>query len=118
MTIALNNIPSINLTDSAVNRFKELLENSEVNHVITLTVTGTGCNGFSYKLDIQNKDSLSEDFLQIYSYGNTGFYVDGGITQLVEDLTIDYVRDGFNQHFKFTNPKETARCGCGNSFTV
>ena len=37
-------------------------------------------------------------------------YIDG--TQL------DFVREGLNEGFKFHNPREKDRCGCGESFRV
>ena len=37
-------------------------------------------------------------------------YIDG--TQL------DFVREGLNEGFKFNNPNERDRCGCGESFRV
>ena len=37
-------------------------------------------------------------------------YIDG--TQL------DFVREGLNEGFKFINPNERDRCGCGESFRI
>jgi iron-sulfur cluster assembly protein len=37
-------------------------------------------------------------------------YIDG--TQL------DFVREGLNEGFRFSNPNERDRCGCGESFRV
>ena len=37
-------------------------------------------------------------------------YIDG--TQL------DFVREGLNEGFKFSNPNERDRCGCGESFRI
>ena len=31
---------------------------------------------------------------------------------------LDYVKEGLNEGFKFINPNEKARCGCGESFSV
>jgi iron-sulfur cluster assembly protein len=31
---------------------------------------------------------------------------------------MEYKRQGLNEGFDFVNPKEKARCGCGESFTV
>jgi iron-sulfur cluster assembly protein len=36
----------------------------------------------------------------------------------LDGVEIDYVRKGLNEGFEFNNPKEKARCGCGESFTV
>jgi iron-sulfur cluster assembly protein len=31
---------------------------------------------------------------------------------------MDFVQDKLGAAFKFTNPNESGRCGCGESFTV
>ena len=36
----------------------------------------------------------------------------------LKGMTIDYVREGLNEGFKFNNPNERDRCGCGESFRV
>jgi iron-sulfur cluster assembly protein len=33
-------------------------------------------------------------------------------------MKMDWVRKGLNEGFDFINPKEAARCGCGESFTI
>jgi len=37
---------------------------------------------------------------------------------IVDNLTVDYVRNGLNEGFEFRNPNERDRCGCGESFRV
>jgi iron-sulfur cluster assembly protein len=57
--------------------------------------------------------------------GSTSFRQDG-YTIIVdnkdlvylEDITVDYVRQGLNEGFEFANPLEKYRCGCGESFRV
>jgi iron-sulfur cluster assembly protein len=36
----------------------------------------------------------------------------------VNGMTLDYKREGLNEGFKFLNPNERDRCGCGESFRV
>ena len=36
----------------------------------------------------------------------------------IDGTTVDYVREGLNQIFKFNNPKAQHACGCGESFGV
>ena len=38
--------------------------------------------------------------------------------QLAASLLIARVREGLNEGFKFHNPREKDRCGCGESFRV
>ena len=41
-----------------------------------------------------------------------------GIQALYSVGTIGIVREGLNEGFKFSNPREKDRCGCGESFRV
>ena len=36
----------------------------------------------------------------------------------INGTQLDFVREGLNEGFKFINPNERDRCGCGESFRV
>jgi iron-sulfur cluster assembly protein len=36
----------------------------------------------------------------------------------IDGTELDFVREGLNEGFKFNNPNERDRCGCGESFRV
>ena len=36
----------------------------------------------------------------------------------IDGTELDFVREGLNEGFKFHNPREKDRCGCGESFRV
>jgi iron-sulfur cluster assembly protein len=36
----------------------------------------------------------------------------------IDGTELDFVRDGLNEGFRFNNPNERDRCGCGESFRV
>ena len=36
----------------------------------------------------------------------------------LQNMTVDYVRQGLNEGFEFSNPNERDRCGCGISFRI
>ena len=36
----------------------------------------------------------------------------------LDGTELDFVREGLNEGFKFHNPREKDRCGCGESFRV
>ena len=57
-----------------------------------------------------------EDIIQQFD----GFrvFIDPKSYVYVEGCEIDYKYEGLNEGFEFYNPKEKARCGCGESFTV
>ncbi|MXX98564.1 MAG: iron-sulfur cluster assembly accessory protein, partial [Gammaproteobacteria bacterium] len=36
----------------------------------------------------------------------------------LDGTELDFVKEGLNEGFKFTNPNEKGRCGCGESFSI
>lgn len=36
----------------------------------------------------------------------------------LQGMIVDYVRQGLNEGFEFSNPNERDRCGCGSSFRI
>ena len=44
--------------------------------------------------------------------------VDAKSLPMVDGTQLDWVREGLNEGFKFNNPNERDRCGCGESFRV
>ena len=36
----------------------------------------------------------------------------------LEGTELDFVREGLNEGFRFNNPNEKNRCGCGESFNI
>ena len=84
---------------------------------ITIGIQTTGCSGLAYTLeyaDMCNIDRGVTDFVQ------AGFciQVKNEHLAIVDGMTIDYMRQGLNEGFEFTNANETDRCGCGESFRI
>ena len=56
----------------------------------------------------------------VTNYAQSNFVVLVGAKDDVylKGTVVDYVREGLNEGFKFSNPNERDRCGCGESFRV
>ena len=82
---------------------------------IRLGVRTTGCSGLAYVLEYIDKVN-SDDM----AFEQDGFVIviDPKSSVYLEGLEVDYVRQGLNEGFEFTNPLEKDRCGCGESFRV
>ena len=46
------------------------------------------------------------------------FIIDPSAVMFLLGSTIDWKEEKFKRGFTFENPNETARCGCGESFTT
>jgi iron-sulfur cluster assembly protein len=82
---------------------------------IRVGVRTTGCSGLAYVLEY-----VDETWSGSTSFRQDGFsiVVDNKDLPVVDNLEIDYVRQGLNEGFEFRNPLEKDRCGCGESFRI
>ena len=82
---------------------------------IRIGVRTTGCSGLAYVLEYVDTPMESDVLFE-----SDGFKiaVDPRDLPIVDNLTVDYVRNGLNEGFEFRNPNERDRCGCGESFRV
>jgi iron-sulfur cluster assembly protein len=83
---------------------------------LRLSVKKTGCSGLAYVVDMvftALENDLVFPLAEPYQ-----LYVDKGSYPYLKGMTIDYVKQGFNSKFVFTNPNQSGECGCGESFTV
>jgi iron-sulfur cluster assembly protein len=82
---------------------------------VRLGVKTTGCSGLAYKLEYAD-DFTPEDV--IFEGHGVKVLVDPKSLPYIDGTELDFVREGLNEGFKFNNPNEKDRCGCGESFNV
>ncbi len=101
----------IEITDEAITKLLEKKTQERFNY-IRLGITGGGCAGFEYVFDsVVNKDD--DDI--VVDFGELKFVVNKLSVPYINGMTLDWVREGLNEVFKFINPKEKDSCGCGVS---
>lgn len=105
----------ITLTATAAERVNKFLANRGKGMGLRLGVKTNGCSGMAYVMEFV--DELQEDDAVFESNG-VKVIVDPKALVYLDGTEVDYAREGLNEGFKFTNPNEKARCGCGESFTV
>jgi len=106
----------ITLTDAAKNRVREIISNSKKNCIgIRIGIDNTGCSGHSYKIDYAENKKVSDE---VISLDDIKIFIDASATMYILGSKIDYVDNGMESGFIFTNPNEKGRCGCGESFSV
>ena len=106
----------ISFTDIARNKIKRLLE-KRGGAGIRLAVKTTGCSGLAYVLEYIDEHT-SDDTTINYAQPEFVVIVDKRHEVYLSGMTVDYVRQGLNEGFEFSNPNERDRCGCGISFRV
>ena len=105
----------INLTTQAAQHIKEFLENRGSGVGIRVGVRTAGCSGLAYVLEFVDDPNNSDERFE--SHG-VSVFIDPKSLVYLNGLQMDYVTEGLNSGFKFTNPNQTGECGCGESFTV
>ena len=105
----------INVTDSAVEKIKAMLEaQGQPEHGLRVAVVGGGCSGYSYALDFA--DESDEDDLAM-DFDGLPVWIDPHSAQLLQGVEIDYIETLQKKGFVFNNPNAKTTCGCGSSFS-
>jgi iron-sulfur cluster assembly protein len=107
----------VHITAAAVEYAKKRLEKRGTpNAAVRLGIKGGGCSGFSYVIEFSDEEPRSRD--TVSEFDGVRFYVDKKSMLYLGGSTLDYVNSLIFQGFKFLNPQEATKCGCGHSFTV
>jgi iron-sulfur cluster assembly protein len=83
--------------------------------VLRVGVRGGGCSGMSYFMDFDTSSRDGDTTLEVLG---VKVVIDPKSLKLIDGTELDFVREGLNEGFKFHNPREKDRCGCGESFRV
>ena len=106
---------AVSLTEPAARHVTRYLTKRGKAVGIKLGVKTTGCSGLAYTLEYLDEfapeDTIFENF-------NVKLAVDPKSLAYIDGTQLDYVREGLNEGFKFNNPNERDKCGCGESFRV
>lgn len=107
----------ITLTETAATKVNQMLQKRGSGVGIRIGVRTTGCSGLAYTLEYVDTPPVTRDQFEYEQHG-VRVWVDGKSLVYVDGMIMDWKRQGLNEGFDFNNPRESARCGCGESFTV
>jgi iron-sulfur cluster assembly protein len=106
----------LTLTEAAAAHARTILDAAEEPVAgLWIGVGEGGCSGKTYKMDYAREIGANDQVVE-----------DRGITLVIDPMAmlylygteIDYEEKLLESGFVFRNPNETARCGCGESFSV
>lgn len=106
---------SISLTPAAARHVEKSLARRGSGLGLRLAVKTSGCSGFAYALEFVDAANADDECFQ--TCGVT-VIVDRRSLGMLDGTELDFVREGLNEGFKFSNPNARANCGCGESFAV
>ena len=106
---------AVTMTEAAARHVTRYLGRRGKGVGVRLGVKTTGCSGLAYTLEYA--DEVAVEDIAFESLG-VKIFVDPKSLAYLEGTQLDFVREGLNEGFRFNNPNERDRCGCGESFRV
>ena len=106
---------AVTMTEAAAKHVTRYLGRRGKGVGVRLGVKTTGCSGLDYTLEYA--DDVAPEDVEFEDQG-IKILIDPKSLAYLEGTQLDFVREGLNEGFKFSNPNERDRCGCGESFRI
>ena len=106
----------ITVTSSAVDHIKQIISSRDKDTIgIKVGISTKGCSGLSYTMQFVDKIDENDEMLVI---DDIKVFIEKKASLFLIGTKMDYVKGELESGFKFSNPNEKGRCGCGESFHV
>jgi iron-sulfur cluster assembly protein len=103
----------MSLTDAAVERINEIIEDSEKPVIgVRVGVKNAGCAGMAYTLSYVDQPVAGDDHV---AQDGVHVYVEPKATLFLLGTVMDFEETDLKAGFTFKNPNQTGECGCGES---
>lgn len=107
----------VTVSPAAVEQIKLQLQKRDTpNSFLRLGLKGGGCSGFSYVIQFEDSKPGEKDYT--FQTGGISLVVDKKSLIYLNGCTLDWEQTLIYRGFKFINPNEKSKCGCGHSFSV
>ena len=106
---------AVTLTDRAAQHVQRYIAKRGKGVGLRLGVRTTGCSGLAYKIEFADEVKPEDN---TFESNGVRVLIDPKSLAYLDGTELDFVREGLNEGFKFNNPNEKDRCGCGESFNV
>lgn len=106
----------VTISAAAAERICEILQTSDnPNAMLKLGIKKGGCAGFAYRMELASEQNSGDVLVE--SQG-ARLLIESEALLFLLGMHIDYVREKLSSGFRFSNPNETAVCGCGESVSL
>ena len=106
---------TIHLTENAILRIRQVMEQQPGVGGLRLAVRGGGCSGLTYEVQFDAEPRPRDHVMET---GGAKVFVDPKSLDYLNGMTLDYKADFMQQAFVFHNPNATHTCSCGTSFSA
>ena len=100
----------LNFTDQALNQINIITKDQD-KKFFRITVQGGGCSGFKYNFGFDTKTNDDDVVFD-------KVIIDKSSLDIIAGSVVDFKKEMIGESFVIDNPKATASCGCGLSFSV
>ena len=106
---------AITLTESAAKQIQHQLAKRGKGLGLRVGVKKVGCSGFAYTFDYADEVRAGDQVFELHA---AKVVTDADCLSFLDGSSIDFVKEGLKQTFKFENPNVDSTCGCGESFSL
>ena len=106
---------AVSLTAAAAAHVQRQLQQRGKGLGIRVGVKTTGCSGMAYVLEFVDELNAADE---VFENHGINVVVDPKSLVYIDGTAMDFVKEGVNEGFRFTNPNVKGECGCGESFQV
>jgi iron-sulfur cluster insertion protein len=100
----------LNFTNQALDQINKIVDGADKKY-FRITVQGGGCSGFKYSFGFDTNEN-DDDVI----FNKT--IIDKSSLEIISGSVVDFKKEMIGETFVINNPKATASCGCGLSFSV
>ena len=100
----------LEFTESAKSQIEKITKSDEKKY-FRIAVQGGGCSGFKYNFSFDDKIE-KDDIL----FDKT--VIDRQSLDIIAGSVVDFKKEMIGETFSIKNPKASASCGCGLSFSI
>ena len=102
---------TLEITENAKKQIAKLLINESKGSFFRVAVEGGGCSGFKYNFGFDTKTNDDDVVFD-------KVIIDRSSLDIISGSVVDFKKEMIGESFVIDNPKATASCGCGLSFSV
>ena len=101
----------IKFTIQAKEQIEKIISNDKAKKYFRISVKGGGCSGFKYDFSFEN--NVDKDDIVFEKA-----IIDKASLEIIAGSIVDFKKEMIGESFVINNPKASASCGCGLSFSV
>ena len=101
----------IELTTQAKEQIEKIIGDDDNKKYFRISVKGGGCSGFKYDFSFDNNVDTNDVIFE-------NVVIDKTSLDIIAGSVIDFKKEMIGETFVINNPKASASCGCGLSFSV